>query len=75
MVWPRLPRRVGAVAPQALIAPGGEHFRAGDVLSLVILRQQLTAQRREIEQLRVRLAVAEQGLNHLAPAANEARRA
>lgn len=58
-----------------LIAPGGEHFRAGDVLSLILLRQQLTAQRREIDALKVQLAMAEQtiaasGLG----AANDARR-
>lgn len=43
----------------ALLSPAGEAFKPGDVLSLVLLRQQLTAQRREIEHLRARLAVAE----------------
>lgn len=42
-----------------LQSPGGEAFTAGDVLSLIILRQQLAAQRREIEQLKVCLAIAE----------------
>ena len=56
-----------------LLSPAGEAFRSGDVLSLVLLRQQLTAQRREIDALRVKLAIAEQGLETLAPAANSAR--
>lgn len=54
-----------------LIAPGGDHFRPGDVLSLIILRQQLTAQRREIEALRIKLAIAEQAVERFAPAAND----
>ncbi len=56
-----------------LTAPGGDRYRPGDVLSLIILRQQLTAQRRELEALKIRLAIAEQGLAHLAPAANDSR--
>lgn len=56
-----------------LIAPGGDRFSAGQVLSLVFLRQQLTAQQREIAALKVQLAVAEQGLENLAPAANDSR--
>lgn len=53
-----------------LYAPGGDAFDAGQVLSLVLLRQQLAAQRREIMKLRAQLAVAEA----CAPqAANEAR--
>lgn len=55
-----------------LIAPGGDAFDAGQVLSLVLLRQQLTAQRREIVKLRAQLAVAEVGAPQ---AANEARAA
>jgi hypothetical protein len=55
------------------VSPGGESYRAGDVLSLIILRQQLTAQRREIEALKIRLAVAEQAVETLAPAANASR--
>lgn len=35
-----------------LYAPSGDAFDAGQVLSLVLLRQQLTAQRREIMKLR-----------------------
>jgi hypothetical protein len=58
-----------------LIAPGGDHFRSGDVLSLIILRQQLTAQRREIEALKVRLAITEEAERHHAGAANEDLRA
>lgn len=56
-----------------LLSPGGDTYRPGDVLSLIILRQQLTAQRREIDALRVKLAIAEDGLERLAPAANDAR--
>lgn len=56
-----------------LVAPGGEGFKSGDVLSLIILRQQLTAQRREIEALRVKLAIAENTIEQLAPAANDSR--
>jgi hypothetical protein len=53
-----------------LIAPGGDHYRPGDVLSLILLRQQLTAQRREIDRLKTLLAIAEGGLPQ---AANDAR--
>lgn len=56
-----------------LIAPGGDRYRPGDVLSLIILRQQLTAQRRELEALRVKLAIAENAIEHLAPTANDSR--
>lgn len=56
-----------------LLSPAGEAFTAGDVLSLILLRQQLAAQRHELEALRVRLAVAEQAVETLAPAANKGR--
>lgn len=56
-----------------LVSPGGDRYRPGDVLSLVILRQQLTAQRREVEDLRVKLAIAENAIERLAPAANDSR--
>jgi hypothetical protein len=56
-----------------LLSPGGDTYRPGDVLSLVILRQQLTAQRRELEALKIRLAIAEQAVETLAPAANDSR--
>lgn len=56
-----------------LCSPAGEAFDAGQVLSLGLLRQQLSAQRHEIEALRVRLAIAENAIQHLAPAANEDR--
>lgn len=56
-----------------LLSPGGDHYRPGDVLSLIILRQQLTAQRREIESLRIKLAIAEQAVERMAPAANDTR--
>ena len=55
----------------ALVAPGGEAFQAGDVLSLGLLRQQLAAQRRELEQLQVKLAIAEHALQAYTGAANE----
>jgi len=55
------------------VSPGGDTYRPGDSLALVILRQQLTAQRREIEALKIRLAVAEEAVETLAPAAHEAR--
>lgn len=56
-----------------LISPGGDRYQAGDVLSLVILRQQLTAQRHEIEALKIRLAIFEQAVETLSPAANDSR--
>lgn len=56
-----------------LISPAGDRFAPGHVLSLVLLRQQLTAQRQELEALRVRLAIAEQAVATLAPTANDAR--
>lgn len=56
-----------------LVSPAGEAFRAGDILSLILLRQQLTAQRQELEALRVRLAIAQQAVETLAPSANDAR--
>jgi hypothetical protein len=54
-----------------LIAPGGEHFRSGDVLSLVLLRQQLSAQQRELERLKIRMAIAEEAERRHSGAANE----
>jgi hypothetical protein len=56
-----------------LLSPAGEPFRPGDVLALVLLRQQLTAQRHEIERLKVRLVIAEDAVERLAPAANDSR--
>ena len=56
-----------------LVSPGGDRYQPGDVLSLIILRQQLTAQRQELERLKIRLAIAEQAAETLAPAANESR--
>lgn len=57
-----------------LNSPGGDQYGPGDVLSLVLLRQQLSAQRREIEALRVKLAIADAAIDHLTtPAANDAR--
>jgi hypothetical protein len=42
-----------------LVAPGGDAFHPGDILSLILLRQQLTAQRRELDALRLRVRVLE----------------
>lgn len=39
-----------------LIAPGGNRFTAGDVLSLIFLRQQIEAQALEIKALKARRA-------------------
>jgi hypothetical protein len=57
-----------------LYSPASDRFGPGDVLSLVLLRQQLGAQRRELEQLKVKLAIAEQAVATLAPAANDSQR-
>lgn len=54
-----------------LVSPAGDTYSAGQVLSLVLLRQQLTAQQQEVERLRIRLAIAENAVERLAPAANE----
>ena len=54
-----------------LVSPGGDSYRPGDVLALVLLRQQLTAQRHELERLKIRLAIAEEAVERLAPAAND----
>lgn len=54
-----------------LVAPGGDAFSAGQVLSLVLLRQQLSAQQREIHQLKIRLAISEEAERRHAGAANE----
>ena len=56
-----------------LISPAGDRFAPGHVLSLVLLRQQLTAQRQELEALRERLQIAETALQHYTGAANEER--
>lgn len=56
-----------------LVSPAGDTYTAGQVLSLVLLRQQLTAQQQEVERLRIRLAIAENAVDRLAPAANDAR--
>lgn len=56
-----------------LCSPAGETFDAGQVLSLGLLRQQLAARDREIHELKVKLAIAENAIEHLAPAANDSR--
>ena len=58
-----------------LLSPGGDRYRPGDVLALVLLRQQLAAQGREIQTLKVRLAIAEEAERRHAGAANEDLRA
>lgn len=55
-----------------LLSPGGDTYGPGDVLALVLLRQQLSAQRREIDLLRARVALLESGYP---AAANESLRA
>lgn len=57
-----------------LCSPAGDTFSAGQVLSLGLLRQQLSAQQQEIHDLKVRLAIAENALERFEPAANDARR-
>lgn len=42
-----------------LTSPGGDQFAAGDVLATIFLRQQLTAQKRELDVLRLRVKVLE----------------
>jgi hypothetical protein len=56
-----------------LVSPGGDRFQPGQILALILLRQQLTAQRQEIERLQIKLAIAEQAVEQLAPAANDSR--
>lgn len=56
-----------------LCSPAGDAFSAGQVLALGLLRQQLAAQQREIHDLKVKLAIAENALERLAPAANDSR--
>lgn len=59
-----------------LLSPAGDRFSAGQVLSLVLLRQQLAARDREVAALKVQLAMAEQALAHSpGAAANESRAA
>jgi len=57
-----------------LYAPGGDRFSAGQVLSLVFLRQQLSAQRQEVEKLKQRLQVAESAQPQAANDASPLRR-
>lgn len=58
-----------------LLSPGGDAYGPGDVLSLILLRQQLTTQRRELDALKVRLAISEEAERRHAGAANEDLRA
>lgn len=59
-----------------LLSPAGDRFSAGHVLSIILLRQQLASQQREIAALKVQLAMAEQTIARSdTGAANEARRA
>lgn len=57
-----------------LCSPAGDAFSAGQVLSLGLLRQQLTTQQREIHELKVRLAIAEEAERRHTGAANEDQR-
>lgn len=54
-----------------LVSPGGDRFEAGQVLSLILLRQQLSAQEREIRALKQRLQIAEKALQLYGGVANE----
>lgn len=60
-----------------LISPSGDKFDPGQVLSLILLKQQLAARDREVLALKVQLAMAEQALARApdAAAANDARAA
>jgi hypothetical protein len=58
-----------------LLSPAGDKFTAGDVLALIFLRQQLSAQAQEIVKLKARLLVAEQAQPRAANDAHPARRA
>lgn len=58
-----------------LVSPAGDTYRPGDVLSLIILRQQLSAQQREIRELKIRLAITEEAERRHTGAANEDLRA
>lgn len=55
-----------------LTSPAGDAFTAGGVLSLILLRQQLSAQERTIRELKIRLAVAEGA--HMYQSANDTER-
>lgn len=54
-----------------LLSPAGDRFTAGQVLSLVLLRQQLASRDREVAELKVRLAIAEEAERRHTGAANE----
>ena len=54
-----------------LVSPENWCFGPGDVLGLPLLRQQLSAQERELRALRTRLQIAEKALQHYTGAANE----
>lgn len=56
-----------------LCAPNGNEFQAGEVLAIGLQRQRVAALEAQVHELKVRLAIAEQGLQHLAPAANDSR--
>lgn len=54
-----------------LLSPAGERFSAGQVLSLGLLRQQLSALQTELVRLKARLAITEEAERRHAGAANE----
>lgn len=57
-----------------LTSPAGDTFTAGDVLSLRLLRQQLSARDGELARLRARLAIAEETLRQQGGVANSGQR-
>jgi hypothetical protein len=55
-----------------LISPAGEAYHPGEVLASSLRTQLVRTQGQEIERLRIRLAIAEEAIQRLAPAANDA---
>jgi uncharacterized small protein (DUF1192 family) len=54
-----------------LVAPNGQAFRAGEVMSIGLNRQRIAALEAEVQRLQVRLAIAEEAERRHAGAANE----
>lgn len=54
-----------------LVSPGGEAYHPGEVLAGSLRTQLIRTQGQEIERLRLRLAIAEEALERLSPAAND----
>ena len=55
-----------------LVSPEGSRFTAGGVRAIPLQAQRLSALAQANEQLRIRLAIAEEAIQRLAPAANDA---